>query len=103
MDDYIYIILTNYNPFDFQSMVIKYKSWDKFIEDIQDINYKEQINGTMCGLLHPRNAVAIIDFKDDFHAKYHFNSPIHEDCYVYAYVEDKIHMEYVVNDKSKIF
>lgn len=33
------------------SFVIKYKSWDKFINDIQDINFKEQINGTMCGLL----------------------------------------------------
>ena len=99
MDDYIYIILTNCNPFDFQSLVIKYKSWDKFIEDIQDINYKEQINCTMCGLLHPRNTIAIIDFKDEFHAKYHYNGEFFKDSFVYACPVDKDCMEYVVNTK----
>ena len=97
MDDYIYIIITNCNPFDFQSFVIKYKSWNKFIEDIQDINYKEQINGTMCGLLHPRNAVAIIDFKDDFHAKYHFNSSLLRNSYTTAYIVGKDEMDFMLN------
>ena len=100
MDDYIYIIITNCNPFDFQSFVIKYKSWDKFINDIQDINYKEQINGTMCGLLHPRNAVATIDFKDDFHAKYHFENLVCRDNFTYAYLVKKISMDMMLSSET---
>ena len=97
MDDYIYIIITNCNLFDFQSMVIKYKSWDKFIEDIQDINCTEFVKGTMNGKLHHDNTYAIIDFKDDFHAKYHYNDEFHKDSFVYACPVDKDHMEYVVH------
>jgi len=85
-DAYIYIVINNINPVDFQSMIIKYKSWDKFIEDIQNIDFCENINGTMNGLLHPRNAIATIDFKDDFHAKYHFESPLLKNQYSTAYV-----------------
>ena len=99
MDDYIYIILTNCNLFDFQSMVIKYKSWDKFIEDIQDINCTEFVKGTMNGKLHHDNTYAIIDFKDDFHAKYHYNDEFHKDSFVYACPVDKDHMEYMVHSK----
>lgn len=98
-DDYVYIIITNNNPEDFQSMVIKYKSWDKFITDIQDINYIERINGTLIGLLHPRNAVATIDFKDDFHAKYHFNSSLLRNSYTTAYIVGKDEMDFMLNNK----
>ncbi len=98
-DDYIYIIITNYNPVDFQSLIIKYKSWDKFINDIQDVDCKDIIEGTMTGLLHPRNAIAIIDFKDDFHVKYHFNSPICRDSFTYAYCVNNINMDMMLDGK----
>ena len=97
MGDCVYIIVTNYNLEDFQSRVIKYKSWNKFIEDIQDISFMNVINGTLTGLLHPRNAVAAIDFKDNFHAKYHFDSPLFRDCFSYAYLVENQDMDYVYN------
>ncbi len=99
MDDYIYIIITNCNPFDFQSLVIKYKSWDKFIEDIQDINCTNYIKGTMIGKLHKDNTFATIDFKDEYHAKYHYSGDFYKDSFVYAYPVDKEHMEYIIHDK----
>ena len=47
-DDYVYILITNYNPVDFQSMVVKYESWEKFKNNF--LNPKdniEQIRGNL--------------------------------------------------------
>ena len=29
-DDFVYILITNYNTADFQSFIVRYESWEKF-------------------------------------------------------------------------
>lgn len=95
-EDYIYIIISNHTPTDFQSLVIKYESWEKFINDIQDVNCTNILKGTMAGKLHRNNVCAVIDFKDNFHAKYHFEDDFSYNCYSTAYLIDKENMERLI-------
>lgn len=67
-DDYVYILITNYNPVDFQSMVVKYESWEKFKNNF--LNPKdniEQIIGTLSGNFRFNDFE--VDWHDDFHMR----------------------------------
>ena len=67
-DDYIYILITNYNPVDFQSFVVKYESWEKFKNNFINSNeHKEKIFGTLQGYFRFNDFE--VDWHDDFHMR----------------------------------
>lgn len=67
-DDYVYILITNYNPVDFQSMVVKYESWEKFKNNFINSNeHKEKIFGTLSGNFRFNDFE--VDWHDDFHMR----------------------------------
>lgn len=67
-DDYVYILITNYNAIDFQSFVVKYESWEKFKNNFINSNvHKEKIFGTSQGYF--RFDDYEVDWHDDFHMR----------------------------------
>ena len=67
-DDYVYILITNYNTIDFQSFVVKYESWEKFKNNFINSNeHKEKIFGTLQGYF--RFDDYKVDWHDDFHMR----------------------------------
>lgn len=67
-DDYVYILITNYNAIDFQSFVVKYESWEKFKNNFINSNvHKEKIFGTLLG--YSRFDDYEVDWHDDFHMR----------------------------------
>ena len=67
-DDYVYILITNYNAIDFQSFVIKYESWEKFKNNFINSNvHKEKIFGTLPGYFKFDDYE--VDWHDDFHMR----------------------------------
>lgn len=67
-DDYVYILITNYNTIDFQSFVVKYESWEKFKNNFINSNeHKEKIFGTLPGYF--RFDDYKVDWHDDFHMR----------------------------------
>ena len=65
-DNYVYILITNYNPIDFQSFIIKYESWEKFKNSfINPTKDKEKIIGTLSGEFR------FNDFEVDWHDEFH--------------------------------
>ena len=67
-DDYVYILITNYNAIDFQSFVVKYESWEKFKNNFINSNvHKEKIFGTLPGYF--RFDDYEVDWHDDFHMR----------------------------------
>lgn len=67
-DDYVYILITNYNAIDFQSFVVKYESWEKFKNNFINSNvHKEKIFGTLHGYF--RFDDYEVDWHDDFHMR----------------------------------
>jgi hypothetical protein len=67
-DDYVYILITNYNTIDFQSFVVKYESWEKFKNNFINSNeHKEKIFGTLQGYFRFNDFE--VDWHDDFHMR----------------------------------
>ena len=67
-DDYVYILITNYNTTDFQSFVVKYESWEKFKNNFINSNeHKEKIFGTLSGNFRFNDFE--VDWHDDFHMR----------------------------------
>ena len=88
-DNYVYILITNYNPIDFQSFIVKYESWEKFKNSfINPTKDKEKIIGTLSG-----GEFRFNDFEVDWHDEFHMRlTNIKRKAYggkICAYVVDK--------------
>ena len=65
-DDFVYILITNYNTIDFQSFIVRYESWEKFKNNfINPTKDRENIIGTLSG------ECRFNDFKVDWHDECH--------------------------------